>query len=345
MGGQPVLQYRQQLTRPDCLDKNEGATGGKSRRKAVFAYLGSRIMANPVALRTRIYVDGYNLYYGCLKGTAYKWLDLRSLFDQVLATILFAPDGDPLQFGLQVPSIKYFTAPINKNFAKADDSVSSQAQYHNALRGHLGDGIRIVEGYYDARRIWQHAYQKGRPPRKSDKIEVWKLEEKQSDVALSLHAYSDALRGEVDHVIVVSNDTDIVPALAMIREHTRATIGLVVPTRDRVRPVNQALSDLAHWTRSHLLDSELEAAQLPAMVRHEQKAVHKPLSWYPRADLLAPIFAEAKRVKRSAGAAWKWLHTPSEPLGGRLPIEMAATDEGAAELRAYMAKYAEDFGI
>ena len=28
------------------------------------------------ALRTRVYVDGYNLYYGCLKNTADKWLDL-----------------------------------------------------------------------------------------------------------------------------------------------------------------------------------------------------------------------------------------------------------------------------
>lgn len=28
------------------------------------------------ALRTRLYVDGYNLYYGCLKNTPHKWLDL-----------------------------------------------------------------------------------------------------------------------------------------------------------------------------------------------------------------------------------------------------------------------------
>ncbi len=164
-------------------------------------------------------------------------------------------------------------------------------------------------------------------------------------MALSLHAYSDALRSEVDHVVLVSNDTDIVPALQMIREHTQATVGLVVPTRDRVRQVNEALSELAHWTRAHLLDSELAAAQLPAMVRYGQKAIHKPLSWYPRTDLLEPIFIEAKRVKRSAGAAWKWLYTPSEHLGGRLPIDLAVTDEGAIELRAYMAKYAEDFGI
>jgi len=31
-------------------------------------------------LKTRIYIDGYNLYYGCLKGTPYKWLDLTKSF-------------------------------------------------------------------------------------------------------------------------------------------------------------------------------------------------------------------------------------------------------------------------
>lgn len=32
-------------------------------------------------LRTRIYIDGYNFYYGCLRGTPYKWLDLLPLFE------------------------------------------------------------------------------------------------------------------------------------------------------------------------------------------------------------------------------------------------------------------------
>ena len=35
-------------------------------------------------MRTFVYVDGFNLYYGELKGTAWKWLDLPSLFLKVL---------------------------------------------------------------------------------------------------------------------------------------------------------------------------------------------------------------------------------------------------------------------
>ena len=33
--------------------------------------------------KTRVYIDGYNLYYGLLKGTPWKWLDLE-LFSRVL---------------------------------------------------------------------------------------------------------------------------------------------------------------------------------------------------------------------------------------------------------------------
>jgi hypothetical protein len=35
--------------------------------------------------KTNIYIDGYNLYYSRLKGTAFKWLDLVALFrDQIV---------------------------------------------------------------------------------------------------------------------------------------------------------------------------------------------------------------------------------------------------------------------
>ena len=35
-------------------------------------------------MRTFIYVDGFNLYYGELKGTPWRWLDLPSLFSKGL---------------------------------------------------------------------------------------------------------------------------------------------------------------------------------------------------------------------------------------------------------------------
>ncbi len=49
-------------------------------------------------MRTIVYVDGLNLYYGSLKRTAHKWLDLKALFSSML------PGHDILK-------IKYYTGP------------------------------------------------------------------------------------------------------------------------------------------------------------------------------------------------------------------------------------------
>lgn len=296
-------------------------------------------------LRTRVYVDGYNLYYGRLKRTCFKWLDLGALIESILPTILFERGGVPATFRLEPLAIKYFTASIHRNFARADDSVSSQQSYHAALSNHLGNRLQLIEGYYAANRTRAHRYEKGKTARDCEKIEIWKLEEKQSDVALAVHLVADALQGQIDHAIVVTNDTDVVPALEFARRCTPLVIGLIVPSRHNERRVNADLEQLAHWTRSHILDDELESAQLPAMVKSTSRAIHKPISWYPRPDILQPIFEEAKRVKKSSGAAWKWLHQPCAHLGGAVPISMTEQEDSAARLRDYMETYAKDFGV
>jgi len=35
-------------------------------------------------MATIVYVDGFNLYYGALKGTPYKWLDIHALSRRLL---------------------------------------------------------------------------------------------------------------------------------------------------------------------------------------------------------------------------------------------------------------------
>ena len=63
-------------------------------------------------LKTRIYIDGYNLYYGCLKRTPYKWLDLKTLFTKhILPSVHHAgvPQLAPSS------AIKFFTAKIIAN--------------------------------------------------------------------------------------------------------------------------------------------------------------------------------------------------------------------------------------
>ncbi len=50
--------------------------------------------------RTYISIDGLNFYYGLVKGTPYRWLDLKSLSVKVLP-------GD-----FETCKIKYFTAEV-----------------------------------------------------------------------------------------------------------------------------------------------------------------------------------------------------------------------------------------
>jgi hypothetical protein len=49
---------------------------------------------------TNVYVDAFNLYYGSLKGTPYRWLDLGALCARLL------PKD-------QINRIRYFTATVS----------------------------------------------------------------------------------------------------------------------------------------------------------------------------------------------------------------------------------------
>lgn len=302
-------------------------------------------MEIPVELRTRVYVDGYNLYYGCLKGTPYKWLDLHALFDRILASVTCEVDGVMCNRVWQKPAVKYFTAPKLRRFASDDSVVASQAQYHNALRGHLGSSIAIVEGYFDAKPARAHVYDARVPPLESASVDIWKVEEKQSDVALALHAYGDALRGEVDQVVIVSNDTDLAPALRMIRTQTNVLVGLVTPTCDRTRHGNREFGELAHWIRRHVTQEELAASQLPSMVRDGKRVIHKPTAWYPWPGRLQPVLEEVIRIRGSKGAALKWLNQPNTFFQGRRPIDLLDSETCTRELLDYLARYTLEFTV
>lgn len=291
-------------------------------------------------LRTRVYVDGYNLYYGCLRGSHDKWLDVYSLFaDHVLPSILVAFDDQPADFELLPEAIQYFTARIVESAARGPDSVSSQARYHTALRKLHGARVRVVEGYYSLTKVRVPLIDDGYPnrqPRECDRVLVWKLEEKQSDVNLAINAYHDALTGQIDQAVIVSNDTDLVPALRMIRAHTAVIVGLVVPTRDCTRRPNADLAKHCHWVRAHLTDRELAVAQLPRVVTGGKYPTAKPDSWYPFPDLFLQAVRLAVSVRGSRSAAFKWFDTPSRFFDDQAPMTLMATKEGLVRVITYM---------
>ena len=175
--------------------------GGKPAKAGFFISGGN-------LLRTRVYIDGYNLYYGCLKGTSLKWLDLLALFEkQILPSVTASINGKPLISALRPLAIKFFTAPILEQAAKADDSIQCQERYHAALSKHQPGRIEIIKGYYSitqARAKVIDSVDLKKWPRDCLETPVWKLEEKQSDVNLALHAVKDVLLGGIEHVVIVT---------------------------------------------------------------------------------------------------------------------------------------------
>jgi len=293
------------------------------------------------ALRTRIYIDGYNLYYDCLRRTQHKWLDLIALFElEILPSILVSDDDGNVRISelLSSPSIKYFTAKIVESVARAEDSVSSQARYHTALRKLYDGRIQLVEGYYAVNKMTVKIVDASAPdrqPRDCQEICAWKIEEKQSDVNISLQAYHDAITGAVDQVVIVTNDTDIAPALRMIRDHTNVRVGLVVPTTDHQRIPNTELANLAHWVRTHITQVELGRSQLPRVIPGRKPTV-KPEFWYARPDLLAQVLELAIPIRGDRGSAFKWLQKPNAYLDDLCPIDMVETEEGAKRVADYI---------
>ncbi|WP_219842189.1 NYN domain-containing protein [Xanthomonas arboricola] len=311
--------------------------------------------AEMAPLRTRVYIDGYNLYYGCLRKTPYKWLDLIELFGKhILPSILHrtAPDAPASQMVLDHCAIRYFTAPIVPRAAKGTDSVSSQLQYHRALAA--DDRISITSGYYSLRKSNQYVVDAANPdkdPRECGKVTVWKLEEKQSDVNLALSLYDDAIScSELDQLVVVTNDTDIAPALELVRKKKpHMVIGLVIPTRlddknppKKERQPNGELRKHAHWTRKHISLEELAASQLPRVIPGKSKDAVKPISWYTRPDLLQAAMIVAKPIKPKPRDFFQWAEARNQYLGNQRPIDLLEHDHSAALVMAYIEQYIRD---
>ncbi|KHL53914.1 MULTISPECIES: NYN domain-containing protein [Xanthomonas] len=318
-------------------------------------------MEKTVPLRTRIYIDGFNLYYGCLRQTPFKWLDLIKLFEQhILPSVLHQSDpaAPPSTMVLDQCAIRYFTAPILGSAAKGQDSVASQSQYHAALTS--SNRISVTKGYYSLTKSSQYLVDAEEPdknPNLCGKAQVWKLEEKQSDVNLALALYDDALHcADLDQLVLVTNDTDIAPALELIKKKKpRLVIGLVIPTRldarkvddtgymtDKERQANADLRKLADWTRTYIRPEELAASQLPRVVQGGRKATIKPLSWYPRPDLLEAAMTAAKPIRAKASQFFSWAEAPSTYLGNKRPIDLLEDDEGAAQVMTYIETYIRD---
>ncbi|MCD2171924.1 NYN domain-containing protein [Rhizobium sp. C4] len=238
--------------------------------------LGRFFRIRSLGVRTHCFVDGYNLYYGLVAGTPYKWLDLPALLRHILRV------QDP---GFDLVQISYFTAPVKPALAsRGEASLHAQRAYLRAL---LAKGVLVHEGRHQLEPARAPAFQSDAPASRLNMTDIWKLEEKETDVSLAIEMYRAASRSGampeagIEQIVLVSADTDFAPAVRAIREDfPEMRLGLILPHRETAhRPPPGSLTVNADWIRRHVTTKELSAHQFPDRVATRKKPARKPEYW------------------------------------------------------------------
>lgn len=206
--------------------------------------------------RTIVYIDGFNFYYGVVRGTPWKWLDPQVLFNKVLG-----PQN-------RLEKVKYFTARVQPSPRDPDVNVR-QDTYLRALQAHC-PLVELHYGHFLRHRVrMEHA----NPPPPS--VDVWKNEEKGSDVNLALHVLNDAWQDACDCAVIVSNDSDLAESLRLVKAQHGKVIGLVTPGAP-TRRTSRQLSQYADFVRP-IRTWMLQSSQLPNPI--PGTTIHKPPAW------------------------------------------------------------------
>lgn len=205
--------------------------------------------------RTCVYIDGFNLYHRLLQNSPHKWLDVKRLCEQLLK---------PYN---EIVSIKYFTALVS---GRTDPNQPiRQETYFRALQHYIPE----LSIYYGSFQTHPKMARLVRPINGKNYAEVYKTEEKGSDVNLSVHLLNDAWLDVYDSAVLISNDSDIAEALRLVRaHHPTKSIGLL-------SPVDTPSAELRkHVTYVKKIRSGVLAnSQLPSPI--PGTSLTKPVSW------------------------------------------------------------------
>lgn len=221
-------------------------------------------------MKTSVYIDGFNLYYGCFKNAGFgrsrcqrddKWLNLRLLADR-----LVEPDYD-------VHQVHFFTAYLHRSKRDPGQNLR-QATYLRALRTieglyiHYGSHIpverkgMIIDPDPAALGVWDDQL-----------VTIGTFEEKGSDVNLATKLLDDSYSGDIDQAIIVSNDTDLIAPIKSARRRIRVSVVSPQPT------VAKHLKRAAE-TATLLEVSLFAACRLPIpVIDHQGNPIYPPLSW------------------------------------------------------------------
>lgn len=210
------------------MDSDSGVSGSGTRG-TVFCNYPSRfdgwVRASygwpTFVSRASFYIDGLNLYYGALRGTRYRWLNLYEFCRSVA--------GDEHS----IERIRYFTSDV-KNTPNDSNLRSRQLIYFRALDT-LGRIVTIHKGRFTRHvrlmELVSPICEVGKPePTRS--VHVFRTEEKGSDVNLATYLMLDASQRRFQTAYVVSNDTDLVEPIRIVRKEFGRPVHVINPHSD-----------------------------------------------------------------------------------------------------------------
>jgi uncharacterized LabA/DUF88 family protein len=208
-------------------------------------------------MKTWIFIDGFNLSFGSLKGSNRKWLNPLEMCRRHLA-----PHH-------HIDHIKYFTAKLNPRTNDPDQPIR-QNTYLRALR--TLPSAEVILGHFLTKNVRMPLAnpKKGEPAT----VEVIKTEEKGSDVNLASHLLHDAHLGLYECAIVVSGDSDLLEPVRLVIDELHLPVGVLNPQKHPCAVLKKKATFYKHLRPHFLAES-----QFPQTMKDASGTFHKPPNW------------------------------------------------------------------
>ncbi len=205
---------------------------------------------------TTVYIDGFNLYYGALKNTPYKWLDLDKL-----CTLLLPSN--------KINKIKYFTANVKPRDDDHNIPVRQQV-YLRALR--TLPNIEIITGHFLAHVVSMPLA--NCPKNNQQFAKVIKTEEKGSDVNIATHLINDGHKKDIELAVLITNDSDLKEPVRIVRQELNLPVGIINP---RTKASRELIEHATFVKR--IRKGVLQKSQFPEILTDLNGKFHKPKTW------------------------------------------------------------------
>lgn len=212
--------------------------------------------------RVAIYIDGFNLYHAIdnLEKPHLKWVNIRKL-----ATLLIKPKSQCLV------DVRYFSA-FGNHFS-GTTKVHRLTRHREYVKALEAKGVLVHLGNF-AKRDLHYGERSGRYKAK------WRrFEEKQTDVAIAVQLIHDAHMDKFDRALIVSLDTDMLPAFRIMQAAfpAKSVVCVAPPNRPHHRDIQNLGIEL-----DNIKVSQIEKALFGATVTKAGVCVAKrPKAYAP----------------------------------------------------------------